>query len=220
MRSNIPLDLSQFKFNVPGRNKPLILHAPSVPEAKGTDVVLTAIKELEQEGLQFDFRFIKNMPNSELLELLSESDIVIDELYSATVGGLSAEAMATGNAVLVRYMADYCQVPENCPAINVNKFTLKDNLRKIILDVELRKELANRGRPYVENANDHIKICKDLLNWLAQKDNLNYDFHPTFYKKFRIPEKILMDEKKEAGKKKSDFFKTLLSTGTTKKKQG
>lgn len=35
MRGSVPLDLSQYKFNVPGRIKPLILHAPSVPEAKG-----------------------------------------------------------------------------------------------------------------------------------------------------------------------------------------
>ncbi|MBK7653170.1 MAG: glycosyltransferase [Flammeovirgaceae bacterium] len=152
-------------------------------------------------------------------DLLTDSDIVVDELYSATVGGLSSEAMATGNVVLVRYMADYCKVPEGCPAINVNKFTLKDNLRQIILDVDRRKELANLGRPYVENANDHLKICRDLLSWVEQKDTIDYDFYPTFSKDFQIPEQILKDEERETGKKRVDFFKTLLSTGATKKKQ-
>ncbi len=219
MRCNVPLDLSQYKFNVPGRTKPLILHAPSVAEAKGTDVVLNVIKELKEEGFEFDFRFIENMPNAELRDLLTESDIVVDELYSATVGGLSSEAMATGNAVLVRYMSDYCKVPSGCPAINVNKFTLKENLCRAIVDVGYRKELAVRGRPYVGNTNDHIEICKDLLSWLKQKNNIEYDFYPTFYKNFRVPEQILMDEKKEAGKKRADFFKMLLSTGTTKNMQ-
>ena len=220
MRGNVPLDLSQYKFNVPSRIRPLVLHAPSVPEAKGTDIVLNVIKELKEEGLEFEFRLIEKMPNKELRDLLTDSDIVVDELYSATVGGLSAEAMATGNAVLVRYMSDYCKVPTGCPAINVNKFTLKDNLRQIILDIDRRKNLADLGRPYVENANDHIKICKDLLSWLEQKDTINYDFHPAFHKNLQIPEQILMDEKKESSKKRSDFYKTLLSTGTTKKKQG
>ena len=218
MRASVPLDLSQYKFNVPGRIKPLILHAPSVPEAKGTDIVLRVIKELKEEGLEFEFRLIEKMPNKELRDLLADSDIVVDELYSATVAGLSAEAMATGNAVLVRYMPDYCKVPAGCPAINVNKFTLKDNLRQIILDVDRRKKLAGLGRPYVENANDHIKICKDLLSWLEQKDTVNYDFYPTFYKNFQIPEQILMDEKKETSKRRSDFYKILLSTGVTKEK--
>jgi hypothetical protein len=220
MRANVPLDLSQYKFNVPGRAKPLILHAPSIPEAKGTDIVLNVIKELKEEGLEFEFRLIEKMQNKELRDLLADSDIVVDELYAATVAGLSAEAMATGNTVLVRYMSDYCKVPAGCPAINVNKFTLKDNLRQIILDVDRRKKLAGLGRPYVENANDHIKICKDLLSWLEQKDTINYDFYPTFHKNLQIPEQILMDETKETSKKRMDFYKTLLSTGTTKKKQG
>lgn len=218
IRSNVPLDLSEYRFNVPGRIKPLILHAPSVPEAKGTDIIINVIKELKEEGLEFEFQLIEKMQNRKLRELLSDSDIVIDQLYSATVGGLSSEAMATGNAVLVRYMADYSKVPSECPAINVNKFTLKDNLRQMILDVDRRKALADLGRPYVENANDHIKICKDLLSWLEQKDDINYDFQPIFYKNFQIPEQILIDEKKESSKKRSDFYKMLLSSGTTKKK--
>lgn len=218
MRANLPLDLSKYKFVVPGRTKPLILHAPSVPEAKGTNVVVRVVQELRDAGLEFDFRLVEKMPNSELRNLLTESDIVIDELYSATVAGLSAEAMATGNAVLVRYMTDYCKVPLGCPAINVNKFTLKNSLREMILDVNRRKELARSGRPYVESANDHIKICSDLLTWLSNKDHLDYDFHPTFFQKLIIPGQILREENEEARSKRYDFFKTLLSTGTTRKK--
>lgn len=220
MRCNIPLDLSEYKLNVPGRVKPLILHAPSVPEAKGTDIVLKIIAELKEEGIDFEFRMIEKMANGELRKLLAESDIVVDELYSATVGGLSAEAMATGNAVLVRYMSDYCKVPTGCPAINVNKFTLKDQLRQIIQDVDRRKELAYLGRPYVEGVNDHIKVCGDLLSWLKQKESIEFDFRPTFHEKFKIPEHILINERKETNKRRADFFKTLLSTGTTKKKPG
>jgi hypothetical protein len=218
MRANLPLDLSKYKFNIPNRAKPVILHAPSIPEAKGTDVVLRVIQELRDEQLQFDFRLIEKMPNVELRNLLTDSDIVIDELYSATIGGLSAEAMATGNVVLVRYMADYCIVPPGCPAINVNQFALKDNLREIILDVHRRKELAQRGRPYVESANDHIKICQDLLTWLSNKENLDYHFHPTFFQQLKIPEQILEDEKEQAQRKRHEFFKTVLSTGTTRKR--
>jgi glycosyltransferase involved in cell wall biosynthesis len=220
MRANVPLDLSEYKFNVPGRIKPIILHAPSVPEAKGTDIILNVIKELKEEGLEFEFQLIEKMPNRQLRELLTDSDIVIDELYSATVGGLSSEAMATGNVVFVRYMSDYSKVPTGCPAINVNVFTIKDNLRKMILDVDQRKALAYHGRPYVEAFNDNIKICEMLLVWLSQKYNINYDFHPTFYKNFHLPEKVLIEEKREKNKNRYNFFRMLLSTGTTKKPYG
>jgi len=216
MRCNLPIDLSQFEFKIPGREKPLILHAPSVPEAKGTDVVMKIIDELKAEGLQFDFRLIQNMPNPELRKLLSESDIVVDELYAATVGGLSAEAMASGNAVLVRYMEDYCKVPKDCPAINTNKFNLKENLREMILNVEKRRQIADLGRPYVVSANDHVKICKALLEWLENKNNLEYDFYPEFYKTFSVPVDILEKERKESNKKRNDFYKMLLFGGKSK----
>ncbi|MBL8089776.1 MAG: hypothetical protein KF758_14425 [Anaerolineales bacterium] len=213
MRCNLPIDLAQFEFKIHGRERPLILHAPSVPEAKGTDVVMKVIDELKEEGLQFDFRLIQNMPNTELLALLAESDIVVDELYAATVGGLSAEAMASGNAVLVRYMEEYCKVPKGCPAINTNKFTLKENLLEMILNIEKRKQITSLGRPYVELANDHVKICKTLLAWLENKNKLEYDFYPEFYKTFSIPTEILKNEKREANKKRNDFYKMLFFGG-------
>lgn len=210
MRCNVPIDLSQFEFKIHGRKKPLILHAPSVAEAKGTDVILKVIDELKAEGLQFEFKLIQNMPNAELRTLLTESDIVVDELYAATVGGLSAEAMASGNVVLVRYDEEYCKVPKGCPAVNTNKFNLKENLREMILNVEKRTQIAKLGRPYVESANDHIKICKSLLQRLENQNAHDYDFYPEFYKTFSIPINILKEERKNAGKKKSNFYKTLL----------
>lgn len=215
MRANLPLDLSKYKFKVPGRAKPLILHAPSVPQAKGTDIIMRIVDELRQEGLDFVFKMIEKMPNRELRDLLTESDIVVDQIYSATVAGLSAEAMATGNAVLTRYMPDYCKVPPGCPAINTNKFTLKHDLREVILNGNRRKVLAQRGRPYVESSNDHIKICEDLLAWLSNKDNLVYDFQPTFFNSLRIPAEILEEEKRETIRRRRAFFKTLLRTGAT-----
>ncbi len=218
MRANLPLDISKYRFRIPGRTKPLILHAPSVPEAKGTDVVLRVIQELRSEGLDFDFRLIEKMPNADLRELLTESDIVIDELYSATVGGLSAEAMACGNVVLVRYMAEFSKVPPGCPALNVNIFTLKDNLREVITNINYRKELAGRGRPYVESSNDHVRICRNLLRWLDNKEHLVYDFEPTYFNNLRMPENILKDERDETRNRRYDFFKTLINTGTTRKK--
>jgi len=218
MRANIPLDLSDYAFHIPDRSEPLILHAPSVPEAKGTDVVLRVVDELRVEGVRFQFRLIEKMPNKELRQILTKSDIVVDELYATTVGGLSAESMATGNAVLVRYMPEYAKVPAGCPAINVNIFTLKEHLRRVILDRDLRKQLAIAGRPYVAANNDHIKVCQELLDWLEQKSTLNFDFYPSFYKNLAIPEQIIQGEKRDKGTKRKEFFNILFSTGTTKKK--
>ncbi len=178
MRANVPLDLSLFHCNVLGRAKPLIVHAPSNPLTKGTGFIRKTLDELRAEGIEFDFQPVENMPNSELRALLSSADIVVDELYADTVGVFSSEGMATGNAVLTHYPAEFAGVPGECPVVNVNEKNLKESLRRVILNVSERCELAKRGREYVETYNDSLKIAGDLLSWLEHTSNLHYDFYP------------------------------------------
>jgi hypothetical protein len=114
-------------------------------------------------------------------------------------------------------MPDYCKVPEGCPAVNVNIFTLKDTLRDLILNVNKRIGIAQLGRAYVERENDHVKICAKLLEWLEIRDDLPYDFAPTFYKKLEVPKSILADEKRYGHRKRFEFYRMLIN-GVLKKK--
>ena len=210
MRANIPLDLSQFRFNVPDREIPLVLHAPSVRGVKGTEYVLADVEQLKQEGVAFEFRLIEKMPNAQVRELLAEADIVVDELFSETVGALSAEAMAAGNVALVRYMPDYAQVPPGCPAVNVTTGSLHDKLREVILDRDLRRRLAHAGRPYVETHNDHVQIARQILYWLESGSLSNYAFVPTFYKTLDIPPELLEEERKNRWNVRRQYLSGLL----------
>lgn len=200
MRATVGLNLNRFQFHIPDSKVPLVLHAPSSRGIKGTAFVLAAVERLRSEGVQFEFRLIENMPNAELIELLSQSDILVDELNSDTVGVLSTEAMASGNAVLTSYLEDYAKVPHQCPAINVYKDNIYECLRKVIIDRDLRRRLAREGRAYVEKHHDVRKITKQILDWLEQGGLRDYDFTPTFYKTLTIPMEILVEERKQARK--------------------
>jgi glycosyltransferase involved in cell wall biosynthesis len=197
MRANIPLDLSELEFHIPDRQVPLVLHAPSVRGVKGTEYVLAAVELLKAEGVPFEFQLIEKLPNAELHKLLTSSDIVIDELFSETVATLSAEGMATGNAVLVRYMPEFAGVPGDCPAINVTTDSLTEKLRAIILDRDLRRQLARAGRPYVEAHNDHLGVATQILDWLRPNRIQKYDFTPTFYRNFHMPAHLIAEERKK-----------------------
>lgn len=185
MRANVPIDLRLLQFQIPDRKVPLILHIPSNRGVKGTEYILETIRNLHTEGLNFDFRLVENMPNEGVRKLLGDADIVIDELFSETVGVLSAEAMASGTVVLVRYMPEYAAVPSGCPAVNVTKDTLMDKLREVIVDRKLRRQLAEAGRPYVEANNDHVKVASDILHWLEPGGIREYDFTPRFYQSYQ-----------------------------------
>jgi hypothetical protein len=197
MRANIPLDLAELEFHVPDRQIPLVLPAPSVRGVKGTEYVLTAVEHLKAEGIPFEFQLIEKLPNSELRQLLTSSDIVIDELFSETVATLSAEGMATGNAVLVRYMPEFAGVPGDCPAINVTKDSLKEQLRAVILDRDRRRQLACAGRAYVEAHNDHRKVAAQILDRLKLHSIQTCDFTPTFYQDFHMPAHLIAEEREK-----------------------
>jgi hypothetical protein len=202
MRANVPVDVGSFLCKIPAREKPLILHAPSKRDIKGTPVVLQTIEELREEGSHsgfgFDFRLIENMPNPEVRANLVEADIVVDELYSETVGMLSSEAMASGCVAVTRYMQAYGKVPPDCPAVNANRYTLKAELRRLITDLPRRVEIASAGRPFVAEHYDAKKVAGQILGWLEAGGITRYDYTPQFYRSLRMPQQLLMKERKEA----------------------
>ena len=202
MRANIPLDLSQLRFNVPLREVPLVLHAPSNRGVKGTQYVLASVDQLKSEGVRFEFRLIENRSNAQVRELLAEADIVVDELFADTVGVLSSEGMATGNAVLVRYPAEHAGVPPGCPAIRVTRDTLTEKLREVIVNRDLRSRVAHAGRPYVERHNDCTRVSQQILDWLTPGGIQKHDFVPTFYRSFAMPADLVRDEQREVRRRR------------------
>ena len=178
MRATIPIVLDNYTFQVPGRKVPKILHAPSSAVIKGTSYILQTVEELKSEGLNFDFILTQNTPNDKVRKLLTDTDIVVDQIYSDTVGMLATEAMASGCLTLTRYDAGYAMIPADCPAVPINMFTLKDKLRWAILDLDSRVNLAEAGRDFIQRNYDHILVVKKMLDYLNKGPKQVFDFIP------------------------------------------
>jgi hypothetical protein len=198
MRVMAPLDLGQLTYTPHLRDIPLVLHAPTSRGVKGTAHVLAAVDALQREGVRFEFRLIEKMPHEALCRVLEASDIVVDELYSDTIGVLSAEAMATGNVVLTSHFRDVARVPEDCPALDVHAGTVQATLRTAIVDRELRNRLTAEGRRYVERHHDCATIVRQILAWVEPGAISTCDFTPTFSSRFHVPDQVLREEKAEA----------------------
>lgn len=195
MRINVPLALDEYEFNIPARDVPVVIHAPTSRTIKGTDYILAAVDRLKREGVKFEFRIIEQTNNLELRKILSDSDIVVDFLFIQTVGVLALEAMATGNAVLSGVMKDYELIPDGCPVVAITHDSVYDNLKRIVLDKTFRLSLAIAGRKFVETYHDHIKVAKQILGWLEPGGIEKYDYYPDFAEKYyRIPNDLLKKE--------------------------
>ena len=121
-------------------NVPLIVHCPSDPRFKRTDVVLAAIEILQAEGLAFEFELIQNKTNDQVLEKLRAADIVIDQPW-IWVARLAVEALAMGCCVVGGNRPSYTNRTDS-PVIQFEPYAkdLANTLRVLILDKNLRQE--------------------------------------------------------------------------------
>ena len=80
----------------------IVIHAPSSPIIKGTQVVRAAVQRLRAEGYDFEYRELIGVPHAEVLASLREAHIVLNEFYAFVPGVFGVEAMASGCGLLTR----------------------------------------------------------------------------------------------------------------------
>jgi len=174
----IPVDTTSLKFNIPAREIPRVIHAPSRPWLKGTDIIEKTLEKLKDEGVKFEFISIRGMNNDELKNLLADADVLIDEIILHGPGVLSFEAMACGCAVATRYLesSPSCFKP---PIMNINASNIYQNLKLLLTNKSLRVELAQKARTYVEENNNPKKITSEIIKNLVSPQS-EYHYYPKF----------------------------------------
>jgi hypothetical protein len=79
-----------------------VLHAPSKPELKGTNIISEIVKQLQNEGLHISYTQLTGVSNDQILAAISDADLVVDQLYSDTpMTGVAMEASAMGKACIM-----------------------------------------------------------------------------------------------------------------------
>jgi glycosyltransferase involved in cell wall biosynthesis len=175
----VPLRLEQFEYRVPGREIPRVVHAPSAPHVKGTDLIERALGRLKEEGVQFEFVSIREMTHEGVLRTLTDADVLVDELILHGPGWLSFEAMASGCAVATKHLVDSpaCFRP---PIWAIDQDNLVERLRELLTNVDLRNRLATEGRKYVEQNNIISRVMDSILKKTQQGSEATTDYEPGF----------------------------------------
>jgi hypothetical protein len=169
----IPIDLSNFVFRNNKRRVPNVLHLPSDPWKKGTDIIEKVIGELIAEGVKINFFSYRNLSHEKVSGILQDIDILVDQIVFHGPGVLGFEAMASGCAVATRYL-------ESSPAIfrppvwNINADNIKIRLAELFCNYDLQQKMIIDGREYVELYNSSVKVADDILNNLANRNPADY----------------------------------------------
>ncbi|TSI07321.1 glycosyltransferase [Lysinibacillus sp. BW-2-10] len=145
------------------KTKPVIVHAPTSTDFKGTKTVNAVIEKLKLK-YDIDYKLVQNLSHSEAKEIYRDADIIIDQLHSVGHGMLALEAMAMGKPVISSisdFMLDF--YPKEIPIFRANPENLESKVETLIKDNEMRKVLGKKGREYVEKYHDHREIADVLL---------------------------------------------------------
>lgn len=149
--------------------RPLVLHAPTNREIKGTRFILDAVSRLQADGVDFDFRLVEGLKRAEVRELYERADLVVDQLLVGWYGGVAVEAMALGTPVLA-YLRDDdlsvlpAEMRAELPVIRVEPATIYGVLKELLTTRrgEL-PELGARAREYVMRWHDPHVIAREVV---------------------------------------------------------
>ena len=149
-----------------GRSQPVVvLHAPNHRAINGTQHLERAVSRLRDEGLRMDLRILEGRPNEEIRTAMHAADLVADQFLDPGYGMFPIEAMALGKPMLTRMSP----IPEElqteslrgCPLVDANPENLYDELRRLVTNPQLRRELGEAGREYVVEHHSREAVARD-----------------------------------------------------------
>lgn len=150
-----------------------VVHSPTDRSIKGTHYVLQAIEQLKAEGLPVELVLIEGLSRDEARQRYEAGDVFVDQLLIGWYGSFGVEAMALGRPVLcyirepdLRFVP--AEMAAELPVVRTTPRTLTEDLRRVVLDATLRRDLGERGRAYVEKWHDPLKIAARLATLYAR----------------------------------------------------
>lgn len=90
-----------------------VVHAPSNPVVKGSDLIVDCIEDLRAAGLPVELRMLKGQPVAEVVAAVREADVLVDQVNLGWYGVLAVEAMSLGIPTLARLDPDYVALFES-----------------------------------------------------------------------------------------------------------
>lgn len=158
------IDINKFQPQLQEKgDKVLIVHSPSSRETKGTFYIIEAIKELSKKH-KIEFQIIEGISNQDAKESFAKADIIVDQLLIGTYGMFAIECMAYGKPTVCYIREDLVKsFPEPPPIYNANIDNIKEKLEELIVDSNLRYQIGEKSRGYIEKYHNSNIVANKAL---------------------------------------------------------
>ncbi|MGH2358604.1 MAG: hypothetical protein ACRDGJ_11465 [Candidatus Limnocylindria bacterium] len=151
-----------------GRNGPVtVVHAPNHRAVNRSAAVIDACEALRAEGLQVELRLLEKVPNRRVHEEVARADILAEQLILgyglAAIEGMSLGKPVVANLSDQRYFGEPFHRDTrfgDCPIVSATPETLRDELRRLVVDPALRHHVGNAGRAYVMREHSYAAMAR------------------------------------------------------------
>lgn len=166
-----------------------LLHAPSHPAAKGSDIIRQAVINIKAQGVNIELIEVKNRPNHEVLEEIRKADLILDQVFSdVPMAGLASEAAALGKPSLVGGYAfelgrNYVSKEMWPPTITCSPEDFEATLVEALRDLSALSELGLKAQGFVRNQYSPRQVAERYLlliqgaapeSWLIDPRDITY----------------------------------------------
>jgi len=162
----------------------VILHSPSDPTAKGSNLIRAAISELIQKGHSIDFVEITGKPHSEVIKELQDCDFVVDQVYSDTpMATFATEAAWFGKPAVVggyysKFIENEYAQKDIPPSIFCHPDELSTAIERLIVDEEYRLDLGTKAQKFVRTKWTPEQVAKRYLQVIEGAAPEEFTFDP------------------------------------------
>lgn len=149
-------------------NKLKIVHIPSNPTVKGSEIIRKQIAKIRSQVIYEEFT---NLSHSEVLQKYQESDLVIDQILTGTYGNSSLEAMAVGTPVLNCLNPLFTAYePEMPPIFNIDESNICDVIISLDNNRNLIEKIGAKSKQFVEKYHSYQSVGKKLVKLYSDID--------------------------------------------------
>jgi hypothetical protein len=167
-----------------------VVHTPNHRGFKGTEFLVSAVKQLQGEGVAIELELLENRPNSAVREILAEHcDVLVEQLVFPGYAMSALEGMASGVVVVSNLSDERIIAPlrrwsflSECPIVSASPETIKEVLRKLSENKEMRKQFSGFSRAYAlkyHSFGAFVELYSEIEKCLfGERGNMLNFYHP------------------------------------------
>lgn len=162
--THVPFPIDSERFSIQPKRKQdklIISHAPTNRQAKGSDIIIPIVQQLEQE-YPVELKLIENLPYAEALKQKAQSDIFIDQIGDLGYGISGLEALCMGIVTCSCVAPGFAEKYPDHPFIEISFGNLRAQLIHLIEDTEFRMQQAKAGHAWVKRIHSSQAVVRRI----------------------------------------------------------